>query len=591
MKAAAKNGNNMIVNYLLSQPKIRIKSRLFTNCSMLIEIKLPESIDKIKSYAFYGCALLERVLIPSSVTKIESHAFENCFSLKKLQIPSSVTKIGDYCFCNCILLKEINISSLIEEIGNSTFRNCVSLEEISLPSSICVIGDYSFAGCCLLARISIQKSIYYLGRNAFNGCSHLTEFKIPEKVTTIESYVFADCTSLSRIKIHDSIKSIKDYAFNNCSSLIEFILPSSVISIGESAFGGCSSLKNFIIPSNVVKIGDRSFQNCASLKPIEIPSSVSELGKCLFIKYTSESFKKEKRINSSFYINRKAFKIENKINISNRNYIVEYNLTGELYIEKVFDNNNNDNDNEFINKDIEKELRLRMDANHPLFIKFYGYSIDFNGKNLFMYFEKAANNSLSSLLKKCRRSLAPYGYDNTSRQIILIGVARGMKYLCDCGIFDNFITPDKILLDENFHPQINMMIFKRNNLNNVFSNDLLYAAPEIIKYEKFCKTTSVYNFAILMFEIISEQTPFDHEVNNLMELYKVVDGCMRPVFKSDFEVENSIKDLIYKCWDDDPLNRPYFEEIFNLLAYDEKYYLDLVDVDIIKNYVNEITSK
>lgn len=83
----------------------------------------------------------------------------------------------------------------------------------------------------------------------------------------------------------------------------------------------------------------------------------------------------------------------------------------------------------------------------------------------------------------------------------------------------------------------------------------------------------------------------------------------RPKF--EFPIKNSLKKLIEKCWDQDPNERPTFEQIFNALAYDfddfilfdtsddddevvddglNKYFLSDVNGDDVDDYL-EIISK
>lgn len=67
------------------------------------------------------------------------------------------------------------------------------------------------------------------------------------------------------------------------------------------------------------------------------------------------------------------------------------------------------------------------------FINFLGYSFEKNKyEKLTVIMEKATNKSLQELFEDIQRNRDPYKYNNTLRQIILIGIARGMKYLLDC---------------------------------------------------------------------------------------------------------------------------------------------------------------
>lgn len=72
-----------------------------------------------------------------------------------------------------------------------------------------------------------------------------------------------------------------------------------------------------------------------------------------------------------------------------------------------------------------------MQINHHSIVKFHGYSLtDFEGENnVTIFMELVIGESLESVLDKAQKGLANIKYDNTSRQIILIGIAHAMMYL------------------------------------------------------------------------------------------------------------------------------------------------------------------
>lgn len=105
---------------------------------------------------------------------------------------------------------------------------------------------------------------------------------------------------------------------------------------------------------------------------------------------------------------------------------------------------------------INREIRTMIHFNHPTIIKFRGYSLkDFWGqKNVTIFMDLAKNRSLKDVLKKCSNGLSPEQYDNTAKQIILIGIARGMMELHKGHLIHRDLKPENVLLDENFHPII-----------------------------------------------------------------------------------------------------------------------------------------
>uniref|UniRef100_UPI002FDF7FEC protein kinase domain-containing protein n=1 Tax=Helicobacter typhlonius TaxID=76936 RepID=UPI002FDF7FEC len=79
-------------------------------------------------------------------------------------------------------------------------------------------------------------------------------------------------------------------------------------------------------------------------------------------------------------------------------------------------------------------------------------------------------NIQSCFTKKIRKSNGPRDYDDTSKQIILAGIARGMKYLHDHNIIHRDLKPDNVLLDSNYHPKITDFGLSKS-FENGHSND------------------------------------------------------------------------------------------------------------------------
>ena len=205
--------------------------------------------------AFSNCSMLTNIAIPDSVTSIGSSAFSRCSSLTSITIPDSVTSIGSSAFSGCSSLEKIEV-----EKGNSVYHsegNCL----IDTTTKTLIAG-------CKNSVIPDDGSVTSIGSSAFNGCSSLISITIPDSVTSIGSYVFYNCSSLTSISIPDSVTSIGYSAFNGCSSLTSITIPSRVTIIDSATFNGCSSLTSITIPSRVTIIGSSAFDGCSSLTSV-----------------------------------------------------------------------------------------------------------------------------------------------------------------------------------------------------------------------------------------------------------------------------------------------------------------------------------
>ncbi|NXQ33527.1 RIPK4 kinase, partial [Alaudala cheleensis] len=136
------------------------------------------------------------------------------------------------------------------------------------------------------------------------------------------------------------------------------------------------------------------------------------------------------------------------------------------------------------------------------------------------------------------------------------------------------LKPANILLDAHYHVKISDFgLAKCNGLSH--SHDIsmdglcgtiAYLPPERIKEKNRCFDTKhdVYSFSIVVWGVLTQKKPFAQENNILHIMVKVVKGH-RPelpaVSKSRPQSCNNLIKLMQKCWQDDPGERPTFQEI------------------------------
>lgn len=148
---------------------------------------------------FSGCTSLRSVVIPDSVTSIDDKAFSGCTSLRSIVIPDSVTDIGRDTFFGCTSLKSIVIPDSVTNIGEYAFSGCTSLKSAAIPNSVTVINEGMFSDCTSLGSVVIPASVTSMGNAAFSRCTSLQSVLIPASVTSIDYYAFSGCDSLTAI--------------------------------------------------------------------------------------------------------------------------------------------------------------------------------------------------------------------------------------------------------------------------------------------------------------------------------------------------------------------------------------------------------
>ena len=79
---------------------------------------------------FSGCSSLTSVTIPDSVTRIEYDAFSRCSSLASVTIPDSVTMIGTSAFSGCSSIKTAVIGKGVGSVSTGIFTDCTALQDV-----------------------------------------------------------------------------------------------------------------------------------------------------------------------------------------------------------------------------------------------------------------------------------------------------------------------------------------------------------------------------------------------------------------------------------------------------------------------------
>ena len=245
----------------------------FSDCKMLTDIILPETVNNIGHYAFENCSSLTKIHLPDAITTINECTFSGCSSLADINIPKDLTSIELGAFRSCAI-KTMEIPEKVMNIAGWAFRGCYKLENITLPSHLTEIPDGLLSGCKSLKEIDIPQNVTKIGESAFSGCESLKEVKIPECAIDLGDHLFSSCKSLITVNIPDGVTAIKRFDFNYCESLLSITLPNSVTEICDIAFRSCTSLQSITIPENVETIGSQAFSGCDTLNDITCMSRI-----------------------------------------------------------------------------------------------------------------------------------------------------------------------------------------------------------------------------------------------------------------------------------------------------------------------------
>ena len=253
----------------------------FKNCAGLKSIEIPNSLELgiISTGMFSGCTSLETIKLPDNIREIENYAFANCKSLCSFTVPKDVTQISEGTFLNCESLSSITLGDEITSIGNSAFTGC-NLTEIQLPSGIESIGEDAFAGN-KFTEIIIPSGVSKLGAGAFAGCELLQSISVEENNNNFSAsngvlYDKAGTTLLlcpggkeGSYTLPRRTTKIAESAFKDCKKITELNLPSGLTTIGGKAFSGMN-LTNIEIPAELERLSPDAFAYCYKLTEITV---------------------------------------------------------------------------------------------------------------------------------------------------------------------------------------------------------------------------------------------------------------------------------------------------------------------------------
>ncbi|OHT03236.1 hypothetical protein TRFO_29423 [Tritrichomonas foetus] len=236
-----------------------------------------------------------------------------------------------------------------------------------------------------------------------------------------------------------------------------------------------------------------------------------------------------------------------------------------------------------------REIEIMLQANHPALLGLHGYAMpnsQTTDNSATIVMDYMSQGSLFEVLQAVRSNQRPKWWNPTAQNIILIGIASGMKFLHSKNIIHRDLKPENVLIDDIYEPHIGDFGLSKitqigdNKANTANIGTPLYMAPEIFTNAPYDFRVDIYAFGMLAYEILTEINPFS-DVSNPMALGMKICNGERPIFPAN--LSPTFSTLIDRCWAQYAIHRPTFDEIVDYL-YNKDVLFEGADFNAVDNY-------
>ncbi|GBB90453.1 hypothetical protein RclHR1_01740030 [Rhizophagus clarus] len=200
-------------------------------------------------------------------------------------------------------------------------------------------------------------------------------------------------------------------------------------------------------------------------------------------------------------------------------------------------------------------------------IKIYGFTKDPELGDYILIMEYASEGDLHKYLQKNFINITW----NRQKLYILWEISNGLRNIHKKDFIHRDFHSGNILFDltngecrEGYQWKVADLGLSQS-LHNTSSNSEIYGvipyiAPEVFKGSTFSKEADIYSFGMIMWELTTGCKPFAHVEHDINLIYKILDG-ERPKISED--TPECYSNLMRRCWDPDPKERPSIECIFS----------------------------
>jgi serine/threonine protein kinase len=149
-------------------------------------------------------------------------------------------------------------------------------------------------------------------------------------------------------------------------------------------------------------------------------------------------------------------------------------------------------------------------------------------------------------------------------------VSHGVNFLNAFKISHNDLRASSILVTEDlFKLEIKLINYGMVDFTSALGRkikltNIAYIDPELLVNSKYERTTDIYSFGTLMWEIFTRDSPFKNGKLNALKTSIVNQGNRPDITRIPKETPDELVELIKRCWGESK-SRPNIGEIINIL--------------------------
>ncbi|KAI5588327.1 hypothetical protein POPTR_005G106200v4 [Populus trichocarpa] len=149
---------------------------------------------------------------------------------------------------------------------------------------------------------------------------------------------------------------------------------------------------------------------------------------------------------------------------------------------------------------------------------------------------------------------------------VAIDVSKGMNYLHQNNIIHRDLKTANLLMDENEVVKVAdfgvARVQTQSGVMTAETGTYRWMAPEVIEHKPYDYKADVFSFGIVMWELLTGELPYSY-LTPLQAAVGVVQKGLRPTIPK--HTYPKLAELLERCWQRDPTQRPNFSQIIDIL--------------------------